>query len=189
MSIESRTVAKISEEVIGVLVDLARGVVGTNVGAVVLREMKIENENDGREIVYKFAASIEDTLGKNGAYATLKQVGRDLSQKLMEENDESEWENLFHNALSEFGFAEMVKKEDNAAFICSCVFYDILKVDGLGPTQHPVCWTGWGFIEGFMKEFEGVQRIKWTGRDIEAKRCKFDFIRNNEDISFSALKK
>ena len=52
---------------------------------VVLRELKIENENDGREIVYKFAGSMEDTLGKNGAFATMKQVGRDLAVKLMED--------------------------------------------------------------------------------------------------------
>lgn len=187
--IEEKQIANISEEVIGVLVDLARGVIGMNVGSVILREMKIENEKDGREIVYKFAASIENTLGKNGAFATLKQVGRDLAEKLMAENEENEWEGLFHNALREFGFAQMVKKEEGAAFICNCVFYDILKADGLAPTEHPVCWTGWGFIEGFMKVFEGVQRIKWTGRDIEAKRCKFDFIRNNEDISFASIKK
>ncbi len=181
---EEIKVNQITKEVIDVLVNLARGVIGFNVGAVILRDMKIENENDGREIIYKFAESIEDTLGKNGAYATLKQVGRDLSKKLMDENPESEWKGLFHNGLREFGFAEMVKEEADAAFICSCVFYEVLQKDGLQPTQHPVCWTGWGFIEGFMKEFEGIQRIKWSGRDIEAKRCKFDFIRNNEDLNF-----
>ncbi len=42
-------------------------------------------------------------------------------------------------------------------------------------------------VIGFMKVFEGVQRIKWTGRDIEAKRCKFDFIKNNEDINFNKI--
>lgn len=174
----------ITQEVIDVLVNLTRGVIGFNVGSVVLRELKIENPNDGREIVYKFAGSLESTLGKNGAFATLRQVGRDLAEKLMDENPESEWEKLFHHALREFGFAEMIKQENQQAFICNCVFYDVLKENGLKPIEHPVCWTGWGFIEGFMKTFEGVQRIKWVGRDIEAKRCKFDFIRNNEDISF-----
>lgn len=178
------SVKQITEEVIEVLVALARGVIGFNVGTVVLRELKIENQNDGREIVYKFAGSLEATLGKNGAFATLRQVGRDLAEKVMDENPESEWENLFHNALREFGFAEQIKQEKDSAFICNCVFYDMLEADGLKPIEHPVCWTGWGFIEGFMKVFEGVQRIKWTGRDIEAKRCKFDFIKNNEDINF-----
>lgn len=176
---------QISAEVIEVLVGLARGVIGFNVGSVVLRELNIVNENDGKEIVYKFAGSLENTLGKNGAFATLRQVGRDLAEKLMDENPESEWEGLFHNALREFGFAQQIKQEEGSAYICNCVFYDVLKEDGLGPIEHPVCWTGWGFIEGFMKVFEGVQRIKWTGRDIEAKRCKFDFIHNNEDISFN----
>ncbi len=187
MEEEVQTVKQISKEVIDVLVGLAKGVVGTNVGAVILREMEIENDSDGREIVYKFAESIEGTLGKNGAYATLKQVGRDLAVKLMNDSPEDQWEGLFHNALREFGFAQKIVQEKDTAYICSCVFYDVLKADGLGPIQHPVCWTGWGFIEGFMKKFEGVQRIRWTGRDVEAKRCKFDFIRNNEDLSFNNL--
>ncbi len=176
---------QITEEVIDILVDLTRNVIGFNVGSVVLRELKIENPNDGREIVYKFAESIENTLGKNGAFATLRQVGRDLANKIMDENPESEWKFLFENALREFGFAQMVKQETNKAFICNCVFYDILQNDNLEPTQHPVCWTGWGFIEGFMKEFEGIQRIKWSHRDVENRRCQFDFIRNNEDLNFN----
>ena len=182
---ETLTIKSISKEVIEVLVNLARRVIGYNLGSVVLRELQIENTDDGREIVYKFASSLEDTLGKMGAFATLKQVGRDLSLKLMNESLEQEWEQLFKNALREFGFAEMIDKTNNSAYICNCVFYDVLQKDGLEPTEHPVCWVGWGFIEGFMKEFEGVQRIKWASRDIENQRCKFDFIRNNEDINFN----
>ena len=184
--IEERTpINQITEEVIEILVDLTRGVIGFNVGSVILRELKIENSNDGREIIYNFAESIENTLGKNGAFATLRQVGRDLANKIMDENPEPEWKSLFENALREFGFAQMIKQETNSAFICNCVFYEILQNNNLEPTQHPVCWTGWGFIEGFMKEFEGIQRIKWSHRDIENKRCKFDFIRNNEDLNFN----
>lgn len=185
MNKEVLSVNAITKEVVEVLVNLARGVIGFNVGNVILRELDIADENDGREIVYKFAGSMEDTLGKNGAFATLRQVGRDLAQKLMDENPEKEWKNLFNNALREFGFAQQIKQIDNAAFICNCVFYDILQNNNLEPTQHPVCWTGWGFIEGFMKEFEGIQRIKWSSRDIANKRCQFDFIRNNEDINFN----
>lgn len=184
-SVEDVKIKQISKEVIEVLVSLARGVIGFNVGAVILREMKIVNANDGKEIVYKFAGSIEDVLGKNGAFATLKQVGRDLANKLMYENPENEWSSLFYNALREFGFADMIRQEENRAFICSCVFYDMLQENNLEPTEHPVCWVGWGFIEGFMKEFEGVQRIKWAARDVENNRCQFDFIRNNEDLSFA----
>lgn len=178
------TINQITKDVIEVLVALARGVIGFNVGTVLLRELKIENPEDGREIVYKFAGTIEETLGKNGAFATLKQVGRDLAKKIMAENPESEWDNLFQNGLREFGFAREIKKEKDKAFICSCVFYEVLQQDGLQPTQHPVCWTGWGFIEGFMKVFEGVQRVKWHSRDVENNRCQFDFIYNNSDMNF-----
>ena len=185
MNEQNLKIESISKEIIDILVNLARGVIGFNVGNVILRELLIENKYDGREIVYKFASSMEDTLGKNGAFATLRQVGRDLSLKLMNENHESEWRDLFNNALRQFGFAQMIKQEGDKAFICNCVFYDVLQENNLEPTQHPVCWVGWGFIEGFMKEFEGIQRIKWTSRDFENNRCQFDFIRNNEDINFT----
>lgn len=179
------TIKDITEEVIEVLVSLARGVIGHNLGSVVLRELDITNKNDGKEIVFKFAGSLEINLGKHGAYATLRQVGRDLAKKIMAENSEDKWNFLFLNALNEFGFANEVVKNDTSAFICNCVFYDVLQLEGLEPTEHPVCWIGWGFIEGFMKEFENIQRIKWTYRDIENRRCKFDFIYNDEDLNFN----
>ena len=173
---ENLKIKEISQDVIEVLVGLTRGVIGYSIGTVMLRELNLEENPNGREILYRFAGTIEDTLGKNGAFATLRQVGRDLAQKLMDENPEEEWKGLFNNALREFGFAQEIKDTENEAFICSCVFYDMLQENNKAPTEHPICWTSWGFIEGFMRVFKDVKRIQWAGRDIEAKRCKFDFI-------------
>lgn len=174
----------ISKEVIQLLVNLTRGVIGYNIGSVLLRELDIKDITNGKEIVYKFSQSLEDTLGKGGAHATLKQVGRELAETLMSESPNSEWDKLFKTALNDFGYAQIIEKNTDSAYICNCVFYDILQVNNLEPTEHPVCWTGWGFIEGFMKVMEGVQRIKWVERDILNNRCKFDFIWNNEDLNF-----
>jgi len=40
-----------------------------------------------------------------------------------------------------------------------------------------VCWVGWGFIEGFVREMKGIKGIKWESRDIEAEKCKFIFLK------------
>ncbi|MFT4644747.1 MAG: putative hydrocarbon binding protein [Planctomycetota bacterium] len=58
-------------------------------------------------------------------------------------------------ALNDFGFAQEIIKEENQAFICNCVFYDILQSKALKPIPHSVCWADGGFIEGFMRELKG----------------------------------
>ena len=46
--------------------------------------------------------------------------------------------------------------------------------------EHSVCWTGWGFIEGFMREIEGIKAIEWSSRDYENNRCQFNYITKNQ---------
>jgi hypothetical protein len=41
-------------------------------------------------------------------------------------------------ALNDFGFAQEIIKEENQAFICNCVFYDILQSKALKPIPHSV---------------------------------------------------
>lgn len=185
---ENNPIDIISTEIISILVNLAKGVIGNNVGGVILREMEINDFTNAKEIIYKFSSTVENIIGKNGAFATLRQIGRDLATKILEENPKHEWSLLFNNAMNEFGFANMIKHRDGSTFMCNCVFYNVLQKEGLEPTEHPVCWAGWGFVEGFMKEFENIQRIIWVGRDNDAKICKFDFIRNNEDLTIDSIR-
>jgi hypothetical protein len=54
----------------------------------------------------------------------------------------------------------------------------VLQRNNLEPIQHSVCWTGWGFIEGFMRVIKDIKGIQWKKRDVENNRCEFDYIPN-----------
>lgn len=173
---ESKINGEITEEVIEILVNLMKTVIGDNAVKIILRDLSVEENAKGRYIVYAFAESATQLLGTKGAFATLRQVGRELSKVMMSKHPKEEWESVLATALNDFGFAQEIKKEDDKAFICNCVFYDILQSKDLQPIQHSVCWAGWGFIEGFMRELKGIRGIQWKNRNIEEKRCQFDYI-------------
>ena len=169
----------ITSEVIGFLIQLMEDIIGETAVKVVLRDTKnkIGENLEGREILFRFAGELQKTLGVKGAFATMRQVGRDLAKYLMKQHPQEKWEEVLENALNDFGFARKIEKKKDRAYICNCVFYEILEKNDLAPIQHAICWAGWGFIEGFMKEIEGVKCIKWNGRDFENEMCRFDFIR------------
>ena len=167
---------KITQEVIDILIDLMKTVIGDNAVEIILKRIKIENNAKGKTIVFAFAEASTKMLGKKGAFATLRQVGRELSKTMMAKHPKEEWELILSTALNDFGFAQEIIKKDDKAFICNCVFYDILKSKLLKPIQHSVCWTGWGFIEGFMRELKGIRGIQWKKRIQEEKRCQFDYL-------------
>ena len=167
---------KITEDVINTLVDLMRSVIGSRGVDVILKSLSVEEGAQGRYVIFAFAESSTEILGKKGAFATLRQVGRELAKVMMTKHPRDEWENVLSTALNSFGFAQQIIKEGDKAFICNCVFYDILKENALKPIQHSVCWAGWGFIEGFMKELKGIKGIQWKKRNNIEKRCQFDYI-------------
>ncbi len=129
----------------------------------------------GRELVLAFAGETQTILGSKGAFATLRQVGRDLAKSIMADHAPEDWETKLEEGLNDLGFAERIEKETGRAFICRCVFYDILEQRGLEPIEHAVCWAGWGFIEGFMKALRGVSGIEWVSRDVSGEKCEFRF--------------
>ena len=169
----------ITPEEINFLISIMENIIGDTAVKVVSRDAQkdISTDLEGREILYRFATELQKILGINGAFSTMRQVGRDLAKYLMEQYPREEWDEVLENALNDFGFAERIDKEKDKAFICSCVFYEILEKNDLAPIQHAICWAGWGFIEGFMKEMEGVKCIKWKSRDIEKEICTFEFIK------------
>ena len=107
----------------------------------------------------------------------MRQLGRDLAKSLMEKYPRDKWQSILENALREFGFAQKIELEENNACICKCVFYELLQLEGFNPTEHAVCWCGWGFIEGFVREMKGVKGIEWKERDIKEEKCRFKFIK------------
>ena len=169
----------ITLEEINFLIDIMENIIGEPAVKVVLRDTQknISNELEGREILYRFACELQKILGTKGAFATMRQVGRDLARYLMSQYPREEWDEVLENALNDFGFAERIEKGKKRASICNCVFYEILEKNNLKPIQHAICWAGWGFIEGFMKEMENVKCIKWKNRDYENSFCEFEFIK------------
>jgi predicted hydrocarbon binding protein len=172
---------EINQEVINTLIDLTKTIIGEKaVDNIVKSVMEKNKENcTGRDIIFAFADEIQNLYGQNGGYAIIRQLGREVAKSLMEKHPKEEWEDLLEKSLNAFGFAYKIERNENEAYICNCVFYEgNLKPRGLGPIEHSVCWCGWGFIEGFIRDLEeGVKAIKWEERDYENKKCKFVFLR------------
>ncbi len=166
---------EINKEVINLLISLMKNILGNNAVEVILKNCR--DKTDGKRLIYKFAEETQNLLGQKGAFASMRQLGRELAKKLMEEHPKDEWEDILAVALNNLGFAKAIKKEKDRAFICDCVFYPILEENNLKPITHAICWAGWGFIEGFVKEIEGVKGIEWVSRDYEHRSCRFDFLK------------
>jgi predicted hydrocarbon binding protein len=166
----------INEEVINTLVSLVESTIGLNAVKVVINNTDINKKMEGREILYQFAEAMQKTLGEKGAFASMRQVGRDLARYLMENYPREEWDEVLENALNDFGFARRIDKKKDKAYICDCVFFEILDKNNKKPISHAICWAGWGFIEGFVKEMENAKGIEWKERDYSKNMCRFDFI-------------
>jgi len=173
--------SKISEDVISTLIELTKNIIGEKAVNLVLNHLKLEGKeqsSSGEYLVFAFADEIQKMFGKQGGYAITRQLGREVAKVLQEKYPKEEWEEVLATALSVFGFAQKVSRNENEAYIQDCVFYPILKEKGHKPIEHCVCWTGWGFIESFVSKLEeGVKGIKWVERDVPNKKCKFIYIK------------
>ncbi len=168
---------EITQEVVETLVDLMKDIIGEKAVNIVLRQFPREAQLPGRDLVFRFAEETEKLLGTKGAYAILRQMGRELAKSLAAKLPEDQWPRALEVSLNKFGFAERIEKASDHANICSCVFYPILEERNLPPVGHAVCWAGWGFIEGFVKLMDGTRGIQWVERDLERKACKFEFLK------------
>ena len=164
----------ITKEVVETLVRLMQGVIGDLPVKLILKEINLEAS--GKEIVYAFADKTSDILSKKASFAILRQVGRELAESIMSKHDESQWIGILQTSLNDLGFAQQIVKKKTCSLICNCVFYNKLKSNNLEPTEHSVCWVGWGFIEGFMCRIENLKGIQWVGRDLENNSCQFDYL-------------
>ncbi len=168
---------QINKEVVDTLVKLMESVIGKRSVEIILRKLNNRENLKGKDLIYTFAEETQNLLGDKGGYATLRQVGRDLAKSLMNKYPQDKWEFILETALNDFGFARKIEKDRDCAYICGCVFYETLNKNHLKPTEHAVCWAGWGFIEGFVKQMYGVKGIKWQSRDIENAKCRFEFLK------------
>ena len=166
---------EITRETIELLLELTKQTIGDKGVKILLN--KSSKDLSGKELVYDIASVAMEIYGDKGSYAIVRQLGRDLAKSLMEKYPKEKWQQLLENTLREFGFAQKIELREDNACICSCVFYDILHENNLKPTEHVVCWCGWGFIEGFAREIKGAKGVEWKERDIEKRECLFRFIK------------
>ena len=170
--------ATISEEILQNLYKILEGIIGAR--AVNLFKKRIEERGitDIPQTIFELAGEMEGIFGKRGAFATLREVGRQVAKDLMESHPRQEWESVFEKGLNIMGFAKGVKKEPTRACICSCIFYpNFLSKRNLKPTEHAVCWIGWGFIEGFMKAFTNALGVRFKERDFAKEECWFEIVK------------
>ncbi|NPA32905.1 MAG: hypothetical protein GXO04_04700 [Aquificae bacterium] len=165
---------EISKETVEKLLKIMEGTIGESGVKTVLR--RLDPDAGGRELVYAFADELMKLYGEKGAFALIRQLGRELAKSFMRSYPQERWEEVLKGALGEFGFARSVELFPERAGICGCVFYELIAMRGLGPTQHAVCWCGWGFIEGFVREMTGAKGIEWKERDYDREVCYFEFI-------------
>jgi len=129
---------------------------------------------EGRALIFSFGNEIQSSHGNKGAFATMRQMGREVAKVLMSKHKVFEWEGLFEKGLSTLGFAQWVEKDKEKACLFGCTYCDVLKQKGLQPLEHSICWFGWGFTEGFLRMLEkDLFTIEWSGCDPENKKCCF----------------
>ena len=168
---------QLSKEILEEIYTLIEGIIGEKSLRLLKRRIEEKGIKDVPRILFEVADEMGKLLGKRGAYATLREVGREVARNLMQKYPREEWERIFEEGLNIMGFAKGVKREGNRACICSCIFYpQFLEPRKLKPTEHPICWIGWGFIEGFMKEFTGALGVEWKERDYVREQCWFEVI-------------
>ncbi len=171
---------KTQEEILNILISLTGKTIGEKAVNQVLSKASnnVENEDDIKELVFKFADEIQNLYGKNGSFAIVRQLGREVAKTFMEQHHKEEWENLLEEGLRILGFAQGIEKSNNTACICNCIFFEKeLEPRNIEPINHSVCRFGLGFIEGFIKEIISCAKgVKWISRDYNSKRCLFEFL-------------
>jgi len=166
----------LSKEILDDILKHLSAIVGHRATELILK--RIENYNDLPAVVFELANQLGDIFGSKGAYSVLRELGRTVARDLMENHPPEEWEEIFQNGLKIMGFAKGVKMDSDRACICSCVFYpQFLEKKNLQPTHHPVCWIGWGFVEGFMKALTGAKGVEFVNRDFEKEQCWFKIVK------------
>ena len=172
------TIEPLSWQVLDILVDKVTGLVGERAVNVLstLDDADRTQPPDPR-IVYNLGNELEEVFGKKGAFALLRQVGREIGLFFTNGKESDEAADILAVTLRQLGFAYAIRLDEEDAYICQCVFYKFLEEDGFGPIQRPVCWTGWGFIEGCLSNVNGAHHVQWKERDYEAKACRFSIRR------------
>ena len=134
---------EITQEVVETLVGLMAEVIGQKAVEIVLQQFPADEQPTGRDLVYRFAEETDKLLGTAGAYAVLRQVGRDLAKQVSSTLAKDQRQQALEQSLTNFGFADRIEKCDGHSNICNCVFYEILEEKTWGqPSMRFAGWVG-----------------------------------------------
>jgi len=139
---------EINQAVIMTLVELIANTLGNDAVEMLLKRLQKKGELEGRALVIAFSEEVEHIYGSQGAYAILRQVGRDLSAKMIADSDPESYQSILTCSLNDMGFAEGIEAAAGHADICHCVFYEQIQQRSREPIEHPVCWAGWDLLKG-----------------------------------------
>jgi len=149
--------------------------------AVQIIRRKIESEartKDPSKILFTAVSALTELIGRNGACAIVREIGREVAAKMMEGRPPSTWWSICQEALKEAGYAQQLEDLSEGDFcVVGCSFYpQFLKPNGLEASKHPICWIASGFIEEFARRVKGVKGIHFEFRDNEKNCCRFKYL-------------
>ena len=178
----SEEIQPLSWRVLDIIIERIHGLIGAGaLGVLTTLDGADRSQPPDPRIVYDLGNEMGDLFGNKGAFAILRQVGREIGRMFSDGTNPLEAREILQVTLRELGFAYEIKLSETDAHICRCVFYDLLKADGHGPIRRPVCWMGWGFIEGCLKNVNGAHHVQWQDRDEAAQACRFAIRKTADD--------
>ncbi len=121
-------------------------------------------------ILVHVGSGVRDTVGLRGAQAVFRQVGRKMAKQLASEPSPTltleQAQQLAANQLQGLAVFERVTVTDGIACMVSCALGRCLEQLGEKPGEHPLCFLGFGMIEGTIHERSGNQiRVRLGQRD------------------------
>ena len=149
-----KTQEQINHEIILTIIEIAKELLGPfNVNTMLNQVADAKGVLEGSDLLIAFGDKLQVQYGNNGAFATMRQLGREVGKKLMSVHPDDEWNHLMRKGLSTLGFTDNIRIEDKKIIVTDCIYFNILEHRGINPTEHSFCWMGMGFIESFIRVF------------------------------------
>jgi predicted hydrocarbon binding protein len=128
------------------------------------------------QILFVAVNKLQELIGRRGACAIVREIGREVADKMMENHPPQEWWFVCKQALKETGYARELKSVNGRGFcVFGCMFYPyFLKPNNLEASKHPICWIATGFIEEFMRKIKKIKGVGFVKRENNC--CEFKYI-------------
>jgi len=166
------TQKEIDQPTIMILVELLSQVVGEATVQMALNSLIEKGGSAGSELIMDLSEEIELLFGSDGAYAILRQVGRQFAEIASKGKNANAYE--VSSAINALGIAREVELTPEHACVMNCVFHKQIINRDREAVDHPVCWIDRGVLEGYLNNSDGSQQIHWSSRDNKQGSCNFE---------------